>query len=94
MSNKYPIETFEQMLEIPADRLEAFCSELPALLQAVQSLRAGVKAAGGTGTRFSRPPLWIDDGKQDVKLSLQINQTGATQAEGQGRRAPREGVGE
>lgn len=73
---RYQIETLKDMLDIPAERVDAFLEDLRRYLQQGQALLNSLNAVAKSDTgreelfEMAGTMIWIDDGKHDQQYNL------------------------
>lgn len=74
---RYPVDTLEQMAEIPLDALPRFLDELPSLLAHVIALKKLNEIMEPLGAPVQlQPTVWIDDHKRTGTVTIRNSENG------------------
>ena len=70
MPKEYPIFTLQDMMEIPLGRFNTFLYEFAKVLTIARTAHAYNKAMGCKEPTISKPFIWINDGKGEIRTNI------------------------
>ena len=70
MPKEYKIDTLHDMMEIPLERFHVFLYEFTKVITLARTSHAYNKAMGATEPTISKPFIWIDDGKGEIRTNI------------------------
>lgn len=69
MSKQYEIKTIEDMMKVPADKIDEFAVDLVEFLKMAADAQAISKILG---VKVPMSFTWIDDGKHDRQITFKV----------------------
>ena len=70
MPKQYKIETIQDMMEIPLEKFNSFLIELCQALLVARAAYAYNQEMGYEGPTISKPFIWLDDGKKEIRTKI------------------------
>lgn len=70
MKTEYPIWTINDIMEIPMERFHQFLHEFSQVLTIARTAHAYNKAMGCKEPTISKPFIWINDGKGEIRTNI------------------------